>query len=59
MAIKIFLCVLFLFEATLNFKALASLSSYLGLFLAWGLMNMHQAHELLKEKMIDEYTNRE
>lgn len=57
-AIKIFLCVLFLFEMTLNFKALASLSSYLGLFLAWGVMNMNHAQEIIRGRILEKYINR-
>jgi hypothetical protein len=58
-AIKLFLIVLFLFEMILNFKALASLSSYLGLFLAWGLMNMSKAQNIIKGKIIEEFINKE
>lgn len=51
-AIKVFIWVLFLFEITLNFKALMSLSPYWGLFITWGVMNRDREDQLLKNELI-------
>ena len=51
-AIKAFIWILFLFELTLNFKALMNLSPYWGLFLAWGVMNKDWENELIKNELI-------
>lgn len=44
-AIRTFLFIMLLFELTLNFKALTALTTYLGLFLAWGIMNKSKEHQ--------------
>ena len=54
-AIRIFLFLLLLFELTLNLKALAALTTYLGLFLAWGIMNRNKEHENVINKAIIEH----
>lgn len=46
-AIRTFLIIMMLFELTLNLKALITLTTYLGLFLAWGIMNRNKEHEIL------------
>lgn len=51
-AIKNFIWVLFLFELTLNFKALMSLSPYWALFLTWGIMNRDKEIEYVKNELI-------
>ncbi|MBQ6064327.1 MAG: hypothetical protein IJK87_11990 [Prevotella sp.] len=56
-AIKTFIWILFLFELTLNFKALMSLSPYWGLFLAWGAMNRDKENELIKNELIRKSNN--
>ena len=53
-AIKIFIWVFLLFEFILNFKAFATLSSYLGMFLAWGLMNRDKELEYIKSVLFKE-----
>lgn len=57
-AINTFIWVLFLFELTLNFKALMSLSPYWGLFLTWGVMNRDRENELIKNELIRRTNNK-
>lgn len=54
-AIRIFLIVMMLFELTLNLKALITLTTYLGLFLAWGIMNRNKEHETLINRELINY----
>ncbi|MBQ6210529.1 MAG: hypothetical protein IJK42_12290 [Prevotella sp.] len=51
-AIKVFIWIVFLFELTLNFKALMSLSPYWGLFLTWGVLNRDKENEIIKNELI-------